>query len=271
MELLRNRENNNILLNQELTFKPDAGWQENCEDLEKESLEKILNPIDNFETTRYIHEKYQMPTNNSLYQNDIWFYFYFFNVTGNTYADGLDYNHVGINYKENAKMLRQTTDSFFRLEFYKTPNDDLPDKINRKFVFARNLSLPLGEKYFYTPVNDYIYVPVFTGSNYRNKENMYLFWFVDDSAIVESYLTGNTFWMTARFFNAKDGAISNFVNSIPTGDIVEYRDMYYKVVINRLDVPGRTDYSYIVYRYNGTQGTRIGESNDPIKFYELVT
>ena len=31
----------------------------------------------------------------------------------------------------------------------------------------------------------------------------------------------------------------------------------------------KTDFSYQVYRYeNGLQGDRIGESGDPIKFYE---
>jgi len=266
MEILRNGENNNILLNQELHFRTDAGWQENCEELEKETLKEIINPIDNYETIRYIHKNYLMPSNTSFTQNDIWFYFYFYNITGQTFNDGLDYNHIGLTYSENARMLKQTTESFFRLEFYKTPNDEPPDKINRKFVFARTLALPLGEKYFYAPINDYIFLPVFTGSNYRNKENMYLFWFIDDSAIIEPYLTGNTFWMTARFFNSKDGTILNFMNSPmpPNSNFREDRDMYYKVVIDR------SDYSYTVYRYDGTQGTRIGESDDPIKFYELI-
>jgi hypothetical protein len=44
--------------------------------------------------------------------------------------------------------------------------------------------------------------------------------------------------------------------------VVENTDMYYKLVIDR------SDYTYQYYRYTGTTGDRIGESIDPIKFYE---
>jgi hypothetical protein len=93
---------------------------------------------------------------------------------------------------------------------------------------------------------------------------MYLFWFQDDTALNETTLTGNTFWMSAKFYNAEDGSILDFVKTdIGSAQVNESNDMYYKVVIDR------TNYSYEVYRYNnGTQGSRIGESNDPIKFYQ---
>jgi hypothetical protein len=70
--------------------------------------------------------------------------------------------------------------------------------------------------------------------------------------------------MTAKFYNAEDGSIGDFVKSdIGTSEVNESNDMYYKVVIDK------SDYSYQVFRYNNnTQGTRIGESNDPIKFYQ---
>jgi hypothetical protein len=153
------------------------------------------------------------------------------------------------------------------LEFFIVPDGENPDRTNRKLVFAKNLSLPLGEKVFYTGFNDYISVPIFNGSNYRNKENMYLFWFQDDDAFRGTMLTGTTFYMTARFFNGEDGTVLNFSNtSLATNaSVLEYRDLYYKVTIDR------TDYSYQVFRYSGTTGTRIGESGDPIKFYEIVS
>jgi hypothetical protein len=102
------------------------------------------------------------------------------------------------------------------------------------------------------------------GSNYRNKENMYLFWFQDESVLSGTTLSGDTFWMTAKFYNAEDGGITDFCNDIfaPSREIVDTTDMYYKMVIDR------TDYSYQIYRFNGTTGTRVGESDDPIKFYE---
>jgi hypothetical protein len=273
MKILRNDNDNKIFLNQETDFRTDAGWEENLTELEDQTLAKIINPIDNYETMRFIHDMYSIPTYTSKTQTDIWFYFYFYNTTGSTFSDGIDYSLIGITPEENSKMLKASTESFFRLEFFKTPNDDEPSRENRKLVFTKNLSLPLGEKYFYTPLKKYIHVPAFMGSNYRNKENMYLFWFVDDTVLEESLYTGNTFWMTARFFNAKDGNITSFTNTGLTlsDEVVEYRDTYYKVVINKTGTPGVIDYSYKVYRYDGTTGTRIGTSDDPIKFYEMIT
>ncbi len=45
-------------------------------------------------------------------------------------------------------------------------------------------------------------------------------------------------------------------------DITQEEDVYYKVIIDR------TNYSYIVYAYNGSLGTRKGIVTAPINFYE---
>jgi hypothetical protein len=269
MEILRDNNNKKIILNQDLNFRTDLGWEDSAKELESQTLRKIINPIENYETVRYIHKPYNTTLGSLTFpQTDIWFYFYF--LSGSTYVQ--DYEPTGLSANENALMEKKITNSFFRLEFFKTPSKivnnvevaDQPSRLNRRMVFAKNLSLPLGEKYFYTTLNDYIYKPAFMGSNYRNKENMYFFWFQDETALNETSLTGNTFWMTAKFYNAEDGSIGDFVKSdIGTSEVNESNDMYYKVVIDK------SDYSYQVFRYNNnTQGTRIGESNDPIKFYQ---
>jgi hypothetical protein len=265
MKILRNNLTNNIVINNENDFKTDLGWQENAQELERESLLKIINPIDNYETVRYIHKEYPITGATPFTQNEIWFYFYF--TTGTTYNNGLDYSLVGITHQENAKFLKQSTESFFRLEFYKTPNNERPERSNRKLVFSKNLSLPLGEKYFYTGLLKFISVPVFSGSNYRNKENMYLFWFKDETPFEETSLTGNTFWFTARFYNAKDGEILNFTNSplSPTTEILEYRDLYFQLEIDK------SDYSYEVYSYSGMTGSKVGTRYKPIKFYQALS
>ena len=269
MEILRNDENKNLIVNTESDFQTNLGWQENMVQFEDEVLSTIINPIENYETVRYIHKPYTGYT--GLEQTDIWYYFYFL-TTGKTYEP--DYNIVGIDTHENAKMLKQATKSFFRLEFYKTPiisgtTCEAPSRINRKLVFAKNLSLPLGEKYFYNGnnINEFIHFPVFMGSNYRNKENMYLFWFQDESVLTGTTLSGNTFWMTAKFYNAEDGSIIDFVNDIySTGKTInDTTDMYYQVVIDK------SDYSYKTYKYTGStisESDRVGKSSVPIKFYQ---
>jgi hypothetical protein len=312
MKILRKDTDLNILLNTETDFQTNLGWEENLKEFETEILSDIINPIENYETVRYIHKPY---TSSGVTQTDIWFYFYF--QSGGTYVQ--DYTPQGISSQENENMLKQATESFFRLEFFKTPiknwNSDSTYKItelvtyngntytsllnsnknnnpltssgkwvlsslnsqvyepptrqNRKLIFAKNLSLPLGEKMFYNPLNGYIHLPVFRGSNYSNKENMYFFWFQDESVLTETNLsgttTGNTFFMTAKFYNAKEGTILDFTNdSYSTGHtITEQNDMYYQVDINK------TDYSYQVYFYNGVvKCEEVGLTNKPIMFFE---
>lgn len=272
MEILRKNIDLNIILNQETDFQTNAGWQENLVAFEDEILSTILNPIENYETVRYIHKPY---ISSGVTQTDIWFYFYFLN-SGLTYVQ--DYSAQGITLLENEKMMKQSSESFFRLEFFKTPGIlnnsgytigyEPPTRQNRKLVFAKNLSLPLGEKYYYTPLGGYVHLPVFKGSNYENKENMYFFWFQDESVLKETNLsgttTGNTFFMTAKFFNAKDGSIQDFTNDCHgTGyTINEQNDMYYQVDIDK------TDYSYQVFSFSGTTGSQRGKTTTPIKFFE---
>jgi len=275
MKILRKDTDLNILLNTETDFQTNLGWEENLKEFETEILSDIINPIENYETVRYIHKPY---TSSGVTQTDIWFYFYFLN-TGGIYVQ--DYytgdDEKSITYTENEQMLKQSTQSFFRLEFFKTPGTvsgttltcEPPTRQNRKLIFAKNLSLPLGEKMFYNPLNGYIHLPVFRGSNYSNKENMYFFWFQDESVLTETNLsgttTGNTFFMTAKFYNAKEGTILDFTNdSYSTGHtITEQNDMYYQVDINK------TDYSYQVYFYNGeVKCEEVGLTNKPIMFFE---
>ena len=281
MEIIKPTDDLNIILNKEVDFQTNAGWEESLLAYEDNLLSKVLNPIENYETVRYIHKPYSGITSNTGdTQTDIWFYFYFID-DNKTYVNGLDYNLVEITPQENEHMLKQSTESFFRLEFFKTPGVldisgntigyEAPSRINRKLVFAKNLSLPLGEKFFYTTLNGYIHVPVFQGSNYKNKENMYFFWFADESVLTETNLSGtttsNTFFMTAKFYNAKDGTILDFTNSGLTSNYMangftESNDMYFQVDIDK------TDYSYQVFSYHGTKGNRIGTTESPIKFYE---
>jgi hypothetical protein len=261
MKTLKISENNNLVVVNTLPFQNNLGWSESFSEYENEMLETVTNDPENYETVRYIHEPYSGITNNTdITQTDIWFYFYF--ISGNKYVQ--NYEATDLSNSENASLLSQATQSFFRLEFYKTTNNESPDRINRKLVFAKNLVFTSGEKFYNTKISDYVYVPVFTGSNYRNKENMYIFWFQDTSPYDETAYTGNTFWVTAKYYNAKDGSILDFTNKClsTTTEIIETDDIYYQMDIDM------NNYSYKIYEYDGIKGDRVGTRQNPIKFYE---
>lgn len=259
MKILKKKNEYNFIIDQQVDFGSNLGWFENMSQFEGEIMKELINPIENYETVRFIHSPYSGITNNEC---DIWYKFYFLN-DNNTYVNGLNYDLVGITPTENSKMLKESTKSFFRLEFFKTPNDELPTKINRKLVFGKNLLLSSGEKFFYNQLRKEIHIPVFTGSNYKNKENMYIFWFQDDSILKNTSLSGNTLYMSAKFFNAKDGSVIDFVNEDLTGEINESNDLYYKIILNT------NNYSYEVLQFNGDNLNRVGKTHQtPIKFFQ---
>ena len=283
MKILRKDTDLNILLNTETDFQTNLGWEENLKEFETEILSDIINPIENYETVRYIHKPY---TSSGVTQTDIWFYFYFLN-TGGTYVQ--DYytgdDEKSITYTENEQMLKQSTQSFFRLEFFKTPGTvsgttlicEPPTRQNRKLIFAKNLSLPLGEKMFYNPLNGYIHLPVFRGSNYSNKENMYFFWFQDESVLTETNLSGTTTLDKYTFVNTGTAKTTSFLDSnnsltninIPTGTTVfsgQTNQMFnmpgVTVTYDRNFYPGTNTFFMTAKFYNAKDGTILDFTND---------
>lgn len=73
------------------------------------------------------------------------------------------------------------------------------------------------------------------------------------------------FFMTAKFYNTKDGSIIDFTNDefCSAHEIIEENDMYFQVDFNKVN------HSYQVFNYNdGTKGSRVGKSSNPVIFYE---
>jgi hypothetical protein len=255
MKVLRSTTDLRLNITQDTDFRTDLGWEENFQEFEDVTLRTIINPVDNYETIRYIHKPYTSTITNGV-QPDIWYYFYFLDGN-NGYTKGLDYSLVGLTNQDNALMLTYTEKSFFRLEFYTTPHRE-----DQKLVYAKSLSLPIGQRVYHATLNEYIHIPVFTGNNYKGAENMYLFWFVDGSVY-----TGTTLYMKARFFDGKDGSIVPFANKAKSpSDVFDVvNDFYYQLVFDK------TDYSYQIFVYDGTNntGNRIGQTGNPINFYQL--
>ena len=263
MELRKSNNDQKLILNQESNFMVDLGWSESFQSFEDEVLSSIINPIENYETVRFIHKPY-ISNITLIQQTDIWFYFYF--SDGDTHSNGLNYGRG--NLYQTESLTADVKNSFFRLEFYKTKNDELPNRSNRKFVFAKNLSVPLGQKTYLTDINDFVYLPVFTGSNYKNKENMYLFWFSDDTVLEETEYMSDIFYVTARFYNANDGSRLNFANqSKNSEDINEETDLYYKMIIERSPTSGDPSFNYSMFDLNTNQ--RVGTQLNPINFYSV--
>lgn len=256
MKILNNKKEKGLIINLSENQQIDLGWQDNLEVLIEEKLDEVVNPITNFETKRIVHTPYNFEKEGiNLMICDIWYEFFFYDTNGNYVQE---YSPIGLTITENIKQLREVNKSFFKLEFFKTRNNEKPNRSNRLLVFSKMLSIPLGERYFYSNMNDTIYRPTFTGNNVRNKENMYLYWFEDEGSVLENDYLGDDFWVTAKFFNSDNGDIYDFTNKIKTAnDVEESDDLYYKLKL--------VDGKYII---NNMEGLRRGLPDNPIKFYQ---
>jgi hypothetical protein len=252
MKLLQNNKSNNFVLNINNNNNFNANKNNNIELYEKETLPEVINIPINYEMVRYFHEKY-----NDIPINDIIYYFYFYNDASTHAYGGLDYTMAGITERQNTKMLKENSSSFFKLDFYYTNDNNYPNYINKKFLFSKILTIPLGEKVFSNKINDYISVPIFCGSSIYNTENMFLYWFYDNPLISTDIV-----FFTASFFNGNDGSITKFINKPKAYNdfVVENEDYYFKMI---LDLSNKT---YIVLN---NENERLGTLDNPIRFYQI--
>lgn len=252
MKILKSEYDLNLLINKTNKSQNDLGWEMGLNDVVNETLFDIINPIVNYETRRLTHKQYvNFISGFTINQTDIFYDFYFVDYDG-TYTQ--DYTPIGLTLQENSQMLKEINRSFFKLEFYKTKNNEEPNRNNRLLVYTKNFPIPLGEKFFYEGINDHIYKPTFTGNTVRNKENMYLYWFEDEKNVISEEYWGDTLWVTAKFLNSDNGEIYDFT-TIETNQPTE-SDLYYKIKM-------------MGNQYQVSKNDEVfGLNNKPIKFYQ---
>lgn len=257
MQILTNNQDHDLKLNINQQFAPNLGWEDSFKEYQNTILYDIINPIESFESTKYLHQPYVSGPVNS---DNIWYFFYF-KDSNDTYNNGLDYSLFGISPQDNSRLVKGTTGSFFRLEFYSTPN--LGDQ---KLLFTKNINITSGQKVFDLNINDFIYVPVFKSNSIYNNEVSNIYWFNN-----EDVYSGLTFYMTARFFNSYDGSITqllnknlttqntisnnvrvgtynspiNFYENDSSYNVTVENDFFYKVILNR------TNMTYTITTYFG--------------------
>jgi len=259
----------------------NLGREDLIKQYEDDVIEQVINPVEDFETTRYSHNKWlnvnNIPKNSTTYE------FSFFNrtvdvdtttpansnlwVSSYTYVDPSVYqNYSGITFtnKELYYYANSFKRSFFKLDFY-----DTTDAQNQQIYFTVVIPTQQGEKAQVDigtptvpkPVD--IRKPLFNLDYVGDKEGYFIYWLKS-----REYIDLNTFYMSAKFFNAKIGQFVRMTNR-PQSNISEKFNFdkseyfYYKV---NLDVD---NYEYEVFEEYGV-GNRVGQLNNGIKWYEYV-
>ena len=266
----------------------ELGREQLIDIYEEVELQDNINIIQDFETTKYAF-------NNSVSGNSIYYQFEFLD-TMNAYQS--DFTVLGFTAFELASEAKVVTKSFFKFNFY-----DSPDRKQQKMVFSNIMPLNNCLKGGNVPVNvatdplEYynqlakgIFLPVwnFLEPKVRLRprpglnENYYIQWFKK-----RDLYEGNVFYMSCQFFNAKTGKIMRMINEsppLPIPTVLNFIDYYYYEVILKIEpnVTYSPRYNYKVRKYTANNynagqvgmgsevGTGFPPGQQPIKFYEYV-
>jgi hypothetical protein len=243
------------------------GQDDAIDQYQQNVVEDIVGFPGDFEILRFAHAPYNNDT-----KTDIKYDFHFFSVNGGVPANPssqvtsalpsdwvTSYIPEGFLTTEIYYYTKPFTKSFFKLDFY-----DSKDAITQTNYFT--VILPVQQGFTITaattsyqpPVN--IKIPSFQLDYVGDKEGFFLYWLRNTS-----FLNISTFYMTAKFFDARLGVFVKMTNT-PQSNIAspfkfnpeDY--FYYQVKLNY------TDKTYEVF---DNASTRVGTTSS-IKWYEYV-
>jgi hypothetical protein len=244
------------------------GQDDVIEKYEEDVIEEIVGFPGDFEILRFGHDSYDNGN-----KTDIKYDFYFFSDNGNvpqnpsllvtTTTDGTNweksYIPEGFTTTEIYYYIKPFTKSFFKLDFY-----DTKDTISQTNYFT--VIIPVQQGFTTSaivsaqlpPVD--IKIPSFKLDYVGDKEGFFFYWLRDK----DFYNGLNTFYMTAKFFDARLGVFVKMTNTpqglIPDKFTFNPEDyFYYKVIL---------DYNTKTYKVFDNVG-RVGTTSS-IKWYEYV-
>lgn len=264
----------------ELNQKFDITGQENLvKKYEDDVMQQIINPVKDYEVGKFIHKPNENGDNN-LYMVMAFRYF-------NAWID--EYTPQGFDELELFKFTKNVKNSFFKLDFYDSPQrerqklqftkivpmflsnlvtydkdkDDIPDYMDSD-VFGENeigavlndsqnssneLTDRLNTNIIQNTAGSYI-IPNFFSNLIKNSEIGNVYVFKDtDTKDIDE------FYFTCRFFNAKTGGVVRLLNGVvddPNGKVVPNKDYYFKLVIDR------SEKTYQIFKEDETNQTKYG-------------
>ena len=244
------------------------GRSDSIEIYETEVIKEIIGSPEDFEIARFAHKQVSPLS----VATNINYEFYFYNTGSSSVISAttdpndwrISYLLEGFNTKEIYYFSNSFTNSFFKLDFY-----DTPDPKNQTNYFT--LILPTQQGFTtsastspYTP-DIQIKIPKFKLDFVGDKEGFFIYWLRN-----RSYLNIDTFYMTAKFFDAKIGVFVKMMNepqsSLPQGsgrfNFSGSTYFYNKVVL---------DYDEKTYQVFDSTNLRIGGESRPIKWYEYIS
>jgi hypothetical protein len=238
-----------------------GGRTDSIEEYQEEMVKEVIGTASDFEVARFEHKQFQNLNTEINYK------FHFFDntlpVTSSTITNWVvDYTPQGFTDTELYYFSKPFTKSFFKLDFYDTPEEKtqtlyftiiLPVQQGLTQNVNINTLIPNVDVKIPDMILDYI----------GDKEGYFIYWLRS-----REYIDLTEFYMSARFFNGKDGTYKRMTNT-PQSNITpnffnfdSSKYYYYKLV---LDYPTKT-YEVI----DTTTLLRVGNLASPLMWYEYI-
>lgn len=235
------------------------------DEYETKIVKEVIGEADDFEVSRFGHYYHNNQKTNILYD----FYFY----TGNNNSISATTN-ASVNLWTTSYLGPYTSDftvrelyyyqnsfanSFFKLDFF--DSDDDTTQTNYLTII-----LPVQQgRFMASSFNNYtvqIRKPSFSLDYVGDKEGFFIYWLKK-----RTFLDINTFYVSAKFFDAKNGQFIRMLNQPQcniSGNKYKFNQKDYFYYRYELDYPSQ---SYQVFQTS--TNNRVG-TNTPINWYEYV-
>jgi len=237
------------------------------DEYEGEVITQVIGVGRDFEVTRFDHA----PATGSTDSTEVNYEFYFYSGGSlDTLSNWrLDYRSEGFTTQEIYYYTNNYTNSFFKLDLYDT-FDEKRQNNYITIILPTQQGLKMDAMMQRTPVT--IKKPKFVLNYVGDKEGFFIYWLKK-----RNFLDIKTFYMTAKFYNAKTGQftkmmtgkttdpvdLTNGPQALISGDKYSFDStqyFYYRVEL---------DYVNHTYQVFNTKDQRVG-TTIPIKWFEYV-
>lgn len=252
--ILDNPDNKQITIPIEFNWE-FCGQEQSIELYEEDVIKQVTGLGYDFEVDRFPHSP--DPDTN---KTDINYEFYFYSGGSLTSASSWNNSYIseGFTTRDLYYYSNNFTRSFFKLDLY----DTIDDKRQTNYItiiIPTQQGATTNVNYYFKNID--IKIPKFKLDYVGDKEGFFIYWLKN-----LEFVPINTFYMAAKFYNAKTGQFVKMLNksqsTIPSSyDFNSLGYFYYKVVIDYINK------NYVVSDLN--TGLRVGTTT-PIKWYEYV-
>ncbi len=230
-------------------------------------IDEVIGRGRDFEISRFAHAPATGTTNDTLINYEFYFY------SGGSLNDinnwRINYLSEGFTPQEVYYYENNFSNSFFKLDFYDTP-DEKQQTNYLTVILPTQQGLMMEAQMQRTLVN--IRKPQFVLDYVGDKEGFFIYWLKK-----RNFLDVSTFYMTAKFYNAKTGQFTKMMTGKGTNPLDLTNGPQPYLVGNKyafdntqyLYYTVKLDYEKQTYQVFNTSGQRLG-TNIPIKWYEYV-